>query len=67
MQAKLRSKTDIPGLYLTGQDIFSAGFAGGLFAGLASASAVLERNLFVDLVMLHKKLCAKEKLDKKME
>ena len=34
MAAKLRAKTDIPGLYLTGQDILSCGFTGALFASL---------------------------------
>merc|ERR1711915_964913 len=42
--AKLRPGTDIPGLYLTGQDILSCGFTGALFAGVISAQAVLGRN-----------------------
>ena len=56
MTARLRPKTDIPGLYLTGQDILSCGFTGALYAGLLTAGAVLERNVFTDLIKLHKKL-----------
>ena len=37
MVAKLRPETDIPGLFLTGQDILSCGFTGALFAGVISA------------------------------
>jgi hypothetical protein len=32
-----RSKTDIPGLYLTGQDVLTCGFAGALFSGVLTA------------------------------
>jgi len=56
MVAKLRPETDVPGLYLTGQDILTCGFTGALFAGLLSASVCLERNLMVDLTNLHLKL-----------
>lgn len=54
MSAKLRPQTDIPGLYLTGQDILSCGFTGALYGGLLTASVALERNLLTDLVSLHK-------------
>ena len=37
MVAKLRPETDVPGLYLTGQDILTCGFTGGLFAGVIAA------------------------------
>ena len=37
MVAQLRPETDVPGLYLTGQDILSCGFTGALFAGVVSA------------------------------
>ena len=37
MVAKLRPQTDIPGLYLTGQDVLSCGFTGALFSGVLSA------------------------------
>ncbi|KAG0715457.1 putative all-trans-retinol 13,14-reductase [Chionoecetes opilio] len=42
------------GLFLTGQDVCSCGFAGALFGGLFSAWAVLERNVMTDLVKIHK-------------
>jgi all-trans-retinol 13,14-reductase len=54
--AKLRPKTDINGLFLTGQDIFSAGFTGALFGGLLCAQQVLGRNVMTDLIKLNKKL-----------
>ena len=41
MVAKLRPETDVPGLYLTGQDILSCGFTGALFAGVVSAQVWL--------------------------
>ncbi|XP_065661466.1 all-trans-retinol 13,14-reductase isoform X1 [Hydra vulgaris] len=52
--AKLRPCTKIPGLFLTGQDITTAGFAGALYSGLLTASAVLNRNLANDLVKIKK-------------
>jgi len=59
--AKLRPETDIPGLYLTGQDILSCGFTGALFSGVITASVVLGRNVMSDLVKLHTKLESTEK------
>merc|ERR1712055_742728 len=56
MVAKLRPETDVPGLFLTGQDILSCGFTGALFAGVISAQAALGRNVMGDLVKLHNKL-----------
>jgi len=56
MVAKLRPKTDIPGLYLTGQDILSCGFTGAMFAGVVSAQAVLGRNVMGDLISMFNKL-----------
>ena len=45
MVAQLRPETDVPGLYLTGQDILSCGFTGALFAGVVSAQVTsLSRN-----------------------
>ena len=61
MASKLRAKTDIPGLYLTGQDILSCGFTGALFASLLTASAVLERNVLNDLIALHKETLKQDK------
>jgi len=37
-----RPKTDIPGLYLTGQDVLSCGFAGALFSGLLTAQVLFQ-------------------------
>ena len=48
--AELRPTTSVEGLYLTGQDISTCGFAGGLYAGLLTASVVLNRNVMADLV-----------------
>ncbi|EDV26486.1 uncharacterized protein TRIADDRAFT_22982, partial [Trichoplax adhaerens] len=45
----LRSKTDIPGLYLTGQDIFIDGFTGALMSGLGCSCSILGRNLVSEL------------------
>jgi len=56
MVAQLRPETDVPGLYLTGQDILSCGFTGALFAGVVSAQAILGRNVLSDLAGLHNKL-----------
>lgn len=50
----LRPKTVIPGLYLTGQDVLTCGFAGAMFSGLFTASSVLKRNLISDLMKLRK-------------
>lgn len=52
--AILRAKTDIPGLFLTGQDVCSCGFVGALYGGLFSAWAVLDRNVMTDLAKIHK-------------
>lgn len=57
---KLRPDTSIPGLYLTGQDILSCGFAGAMFSGMITASAVLKRNLFADMSRLQKALKEKK-------
>ena len=57
---KLRPDTSIPGLYLTGQDILSCGFAGAMFSGVITASAVLKRNLFADMDRLQKALKKKK-------
>ena len=54
--AQLRPETDVPGLYLTGQDILMGGFSGGIFSGVLGAGAVLGRNVMGELVGLHKTL-----------
>ncbi|XP_045626463.2 all-trans-retinol 13,14-reductase [Procambarus clarkii] len=51
--AILRPQTDVPGVYLTGQDICSCGFAGALWGGLLCATSILQRNVRSDLERLH--------------
>ncbi len=44
-ERRLRPRTRIPGLYLTGSDVCTAGVSGALMGGVLTASAVLGRNL----------------------
>nr|CAG4709903.1 unnamed protein product [Naegleria fowleri] len=44
-----RPKTNIPGLYLAGQDIFAGGVQGSLMTCLITCGSILHRNLFGDL------------------
>ena len=60
-QARLRPKTDIPGLFMTGQDILSAGITGAAYAGVLTASAVLERNVMSDLMDIKDRIKRKKK------
>jgi all-trans-retinol 13,14-reductase len=41
----LRPKTPVPGLWITGQDVCTAGIAGALFGAVLCASAILGKNL----------------------
>ena len=41
----LRPKTPVPGLWITGQDVCTAGIAGALYGGVLCASAILGKNL----------------------
>ena len=41
----LRPKTPVPGLWLTGQDVCTAGIAGALYGAVLCASAILRKNL----------------------
>ena len=50
--AKLRPKTDIPGLFITGQDVVAFGVAPTMLTGVMTASEVLGRNVAIDLVAL---------------
>ena len=45
----LRPQTPVKNLYLTGQDIISAGVCGGLNAGLLTSMALMKRNLQKDV------------------
>lgn len=44
-QKFLRPRTPIKGLYLTGQDIVTAGIGGALFSGVITASSILKKNV----------------------
>ena len=57
--AKLRPKTDVPGLFLAGQDLISVGVMSSFAASVMTASAVLGRNLWIDLAALHFKIYLK--------
>ena len=42
--------------FLSGQDLITAGFSGALHAGVLTASAILNRNLFNDLSAVTKEI-----------
>lgn len=44
-ERRLRPRTAVKGLYLTGQDVCTAGVSGALFGAVVAASAALGRNL----------------------
>ncbi|BFZ05382.1 hypothetical protein BsWGS_08421 [Bradybaena similaris] len=54
--SKLRTDTDIKGLYLTGQDAMSCGFVPAVLTGVLCASKILKRNVYGDLNKLHKEI-----------
>jgi all-trans-retinol 13,14-reductase len=49
-QRWLRPQTPVKGLYLTGQDICTAGYGGALMGGVLAASSVLKRNLIPEIM-----------------
>ena len=50
----MRAETDIPGLYLTGQDSLMTGVTSNIVSGIASAGPVLGRNTMMDLWKFHR-------------
>ena len=67
LTARLRPKTDIPGLYMTGQDVLLCGFTGAIYGGLTAAGAVLERNVMSDLMNIQKVQLKEVKRGKKID
>ena len=59
VDTKLRPKTDIPGLYLTGQDVVLGSFTGAMFSGLLCASSILGNATLLNFELW----CAKVKKD----
>ncbi|NXC76716.1 RETST reductase, partial [Anhinga anhinga] len=53
--ATVRAQTAVPNLYLTGQDLCLGGFVGALQGAFLCASAVLKRNLYMDVAWLKKR------------
>uniref|UniRef100_A0A8C0B4K7 All-trans-retinol 13,14-reductase n=1 Tax=Buteo japonicus TaxID=224669 RepID=A0A8C0B4K7_9AVES len=58
--ATVRAQTAVPNLYLTGQDLCLGGFMGALQGAFICASAVLKRNIYVDVARLKKRTQAND-------
>jgi all-trans-retinol 13,14-reductase len=48
---KIRPKTEIDNLFLTGQDICTIGFVGGLMSGVITGNVMLEYDNLYDIIM----------------
>ena len=56
VMAAMRPEIGVPGLFLTGQDVFVCGLCGAMCGGVLCASAILQRNLLSDLIQLQKRM-----------
>ncbi|KAJ7984863.1 hypothetical protein DPEC_G00359190 [Dallia pectoralis] len=54
--ARNRCSTPVKNLFLSGQDVFSCGIAGALHGGLLCAATVLDQIIYIDLLLIKKKL-----------
>ncbi|KAF3704192.1 putative all-trans-retinol 13,14-reductase [Channa argus] len=54
--ARTTCNTPVKNLYISGQDVFSCGIAGALHGGLLCASTVLGQIVYIDLLLIKKKL-----------
>uniref|UniRef100_A0A3B1K6G1 Si:ch1073-13h15.3 n=1 Tax=Astyanax mexicanus TaxID=7994 RepID=A0A3B1K6G1_ASTMX len=63
IMAKNRCETPVKNLYVSGQDMFSCGIIGALHGGLMCASRVLGRMVYIDLLVLKKKLKKRKALE----
>ena len=46
----LKPRTFLPGLWLTGQDVVTAGVGGALMSGVVTASALLGKNMITEIM-----------------
>lgn len=58
----LHPQTAVPNLYLTGQDILTCGFSGGLYGALMSSCHTLNRNVMLDIISLKNRLRKQRKM-----
>ena len=60
----MRWKTDVPGLYLSGQDVVYPTVIAGLLGGVITAGEVLDRSTILDFAALHHYLETSNKTNK---